>query len=291
MAPSNDGIAANSRSPALKTTPEASTDADAAIQAPAAACKPAAVDDAAGEKSAASEPASSSLVESQVPGSFAAELWHDIAGPGGIYSAILGHPFLAKMADGTLDEASFRYYIAQDSLYLREYARALSLVASKAPRPDWTAFFCKCSQGAYEVESGFHEEFLAYFGSSAGEETAAAAACPNSLMYTSWMLSTIHQRSFYEGLAAVLPCFVVYLEVGKALKRKGSPHPLYQQWIEKYGGLEYESLVLQVIHMANEVAAELSDTQKGRMQQLWRMGCRLEYTFFDAAYRQQQWPV
>jgi thiaminase len=37
--------------------------------------------------------------------------------------------------------------------------------------------------------------------------------------------------------------------------------------------------------------ARLPGLQKGRMQQLWRMGCRLEYTFFDAAYRQQQWLV
>ena len=29
------------------------------------------------------------------------------------------HPFLTGLADGSLEEASFRYYIAQDSLYLR----------------------------------------------------------------------------------------------------------------------------------------------------------------------------
>lgn len=34
-------------------------------------------------------------------------------------SSILTHPFLTGLADGTLDEASFRYYIVQDALYLR----------------------------------------------------------------------------------------------------------------------------------------------------------------------------
>ncbi len=63
-------------------------------------------------------------------------------------------------------------------------------------------------------------------------------------------------RTLQPNLATEPACLL-----GPAPPAAGSPHRLYQQWIEKYGGLEYESLVLQVIHMANEVAAELSDTQ------------------------------
>ena len=38
----------------------------------------------------------------------------------------------------------------------REYARALALVASKAPRPAWTTFFCRCANEAYLEEQTFH---------------------------------------------------------------------------------------------------------------------------------------
>ena len=34
-------------------------------------------------------------------------------------SAILAHPFLTELADGSLDEASFKFYIVQGALYLR----------------------------------------------------------------------------------------------------------------------------------------------------------------------------
>ena len=37
-----------------------------------------------------------------------------------------------------------------------EYARALALVASKAPRPAWTTFFCRCANEAYLEEATFH---------------------------------------------------------------------------------------------------------------------------------------
>ena len=42
-------------------------------------------------------------------------------------------------------------------LFCREYSRALALVASRAPRPEWTTFFCHCANEAAEAESGFHE--------------------------------------------------------------------------------------------------------------------------------------
>jgi hypothetical protein len=37
-----------------------------------------------------------------------------------------------------------------------EYARALALVASKAPLPAWTNFFCHCANDAYLEEATFH---------------------------------------------------------------------------------------------------------------------------------------
>ena len=34
-------------------------------------------------------------------------------------SAILAHPFLTELAEGSLDEACFKFYIVQGALYLR----------------------------------------------------------------------------------------------------------------------------------------------------------------------------
>ncbi|PSC68404.1 thiaminase II [Micractinium conductrix] len=231
------------------------TDAQALPVEPAAAAAPAAA------KSAKS-PLPPSVVEAAVPGSFCAQVWRSVDG---IHSAILAHPFLTGLADGSLDEAAFKFYVVQDSLYLREYGRALAQVASRAPRSDWTAFFSRSSLETCTVESGFHQEFLEHFGTSVAAETAATRASPNCRLYTSFLLATVHERAFYEGLAAVLPCFVVYLEVGKALQQRGSPHPLYQSWITKYGGPEFEGIVLQVVEMVNEVAAELGEAQAQRL--------------------------
>lgn len=49
------------------------------------------------------------------------------------------------------------------------------------------------------------QEFLHHWGSDTAAETAGAVPCPNSLLYTSWVTATAHERAFYEGMWAQLP--------------------------------------------------------------------------------------
>ncbi len=62
---------------------------------------------------------------------FTGELW-SAAEP--IFRNVITHPFLTGLTDGTLDRAAFRFYIVEDSHYLTEFARVLSVAASKAPK-------------------------------------------------------------------------------------------------------------------------------------------------------------
>ena len=58
------------------------------------------------------------------------ELWASITP---VYDAIVTHPFVTGLGDGTLPLDAFRFYVVQDAHFLREYARALTLTAGKAP--------------------------------------------------------------------------------------------------------------------------------------------------------------
>ena len=49
-----------------------------------------------------------------------------------LWDAYLDHPFVKGIADGSLDEEKFRYYMVQDYLYLIEYARVFALGVAKA---------------------------------------------------------------------------------------------------------------------------------------------------------------
>jgi thiaminase len=50
-----------------------------------------------------------------------------------VRQAILAHPFITGVGDGTLDVEKFKYYVRQDYAYLIDYSRVLALASARAP--------------------------------------------------------------------------------------------------------------------------------------------------------------
>ena len=63
----------------------------------------------------------------------------------------------------------------------------------------------------------------------------------------------LRSGSFPEALGAVLPCYWIYWEVGKALVERGSPDPLYPRWIDTYGGEEFAAVVRAVLELTDRL--------------------------------------
>ncbi len=218
---------------------------------------------------------------------FSQHLWQSIER---IFSQILAHPFLVGLTDGTLDEAAFRFYVIQDALYLRDFARGLALLGAKAPEDEWLMLFCEHAKTAIAVERALHESFFRDWGLT-DEQVYATPMAPTNLLYTSYLLRVAYERPFHEGIGAFLPCYWIYLEVGKALEQKGSPHPLYQRWIDTYTSSEYEQVVRQVIAIADAIAEGLTEPQREAMRQHFILTSKMEWLFWDMGYRREGWQI
>ncbi len=216
------------------------------------------------------------------------ELWSTAIAD--VYGAILRHPFVRGLADGSLREDAFRHYVKQDAHYLREYARALAVCAARAPDEATIAMFSEHAAGAIAVERELHREFLAGWGAD-DEALAAVPVAPTTRAYTSYLVATAHGGSFAEALGAVLPCYWIYERVGAALLADGSPHPLYRRWIETYGGEAFGAIVASVLALVDRVGPTLSPDDRERMRGHVRTTARYEWMFFDAALRREAWPV
>jgi thiaminase/transcriptional activator TenA len=215
------------------------------------------------------------------------DLW-DAVGP--IYAAIVEHPFLTGLGDGTLPAESFAYYLAQDSHYLRDYARALAIVGAKAPSHAIAGMFGRHAAETVRVELALHASLLPVLGISA-EALESVAVSPTTTAYTSYLLATAYGGSFGEALAAVLPCYWIYQRVGDALLKRGSPEPRYQRWIDTYGGEAFAATVAEVLGVADETGPELGDAERRRAGAHFLATARYEWMFWDAAWRQESWPV
>jgi thiaminase (transcriptional activator TenA) len=218
---------------------------------------------------------------------FTMELWRSIEG---IYAAILRHPFIRGLTDGSLPRESFQFYIVQDALYLREFARALSLAAARAPRDEWIIMFNEHAAGALRVERALHESFFTEFG-LAPDDVVATPLAPTNLAYTSYLLAVSNTAPFHEAIAALLPCYWIYWEVGKELERAGSPQALYTRWIGTYASKEFGALVGAVLEATDTTAARMGSTERETMRRHFLTTSRYEWMFWEMGYRREAWPV
>ena len=199
-------------------------------------------------------------------------------------------PFNRELAAGTLSQPRFQFYMIQDSLYLKEYSRALAIASAKAPDAAAMEQFARSAQGALIVERALHEGFFERFGISS-HEAAAYEPSPTCYGYTNFLLSVSHQASYEELVAAVLPCFWVYWDVGNHIAADAAPDNPYRAWIDTYSDPSFGQSVDAVIAISNAAADRATDVRRADMLFAFKRSVQYEWMFWDSAYRQEEWPV
>ncbi|HEU4947616.1 MAG TPA: thiaminase II [Kribbella sp.] len=219
---------------------------------------------------------------------FSADLWD--AGAAKVYDQIVRHPFITGLTDGTLDHQAFRYFIVQDSHYLRAYSRALALVAARAVDEDAVSMFAQHAANAIEVERHLHAQLLGSLGLTSADVEAAGSS-PTTTAYMSYLTAVCATGTYAEAVAAVLPCYWIYRDVGRELLQRSSPDPLYKTWIDTYGSEEFDAIVESVLAVADRLGSEVGPGERDRCHRHFAATTRYEWMFWDAAYHQQDWPI
>lgn len=206
-----------------------------------------------------------------------------------LYQATLNLPFNQELAKGTLDKDAFCHYVIQDAHYLVAYGRALAVCGAKAYDTDDILQFTDAARGAIVVERSLHDGFMQQFGITKEqfEHTPLTLACHH---YTSYLLAVAWSESYPVVLAALLPCFWIYAEVGKDIYDKSAPGNPYQAWVDTYAGEEFNASVRHVIETVDKIAAGCDGCTLQKMHEAYTMAAKLEWLFWDSAYRRQQWP-
>ncbi len=219
--------------------------------------------------------------------------WH---ASNSIISATEKHSFLTAMVDGSLSQDKFVYYVLQDALYLTDFADCLDQLSKKSTNPAHAKRLRELAKGAEEDEKELHRSFFKKWNIN---DNDGVRPMPNTLMYTSYMLRVVSQRPYAEGLAVLLPCFWVYMHVGKEMLKLRenlgdtvSRSPQYDAWIDMYASDEFEKDVQDYKSIVDDVMAQ-DDCDGGmvqRMQEHFIKCCELEHMFWDQAESLLDWP-
>lgn len=132
-----------------------------------------------------------------------------------IWDAYNEHPFVLGIQNGTLERDKFRYYIMQDFLYLKDYAKTYAVGVAKAKSVETANLFAKyinVMNGELDVHKGYMGKFAV-----TQEEIDAMKPSLDNLSYTSYMVRVAYDESEVEVLAAVLSCAYSYEVIAKKI--------------------------------------------------------------------------
>ena len=193
---------------------------------------------------------------------------------------IYGLGFIQGLADGTLPEKEFAYYLAQDALYLNGYSRVLARAAALAPSVAEQLFWARSAQQCLEVESELHRNWLS-------TRNVEVSLGPVTKSYVDHLLAASVSGSYGVLVAAALPCFWLYAEVGAALHERflaagaAEGHP-YADWLRTYADEDFATATRQAIAITDRAARRASAAERDAMGLSFRQSARYEVDFFDA---------
>ncbi len=219
-----------------------------------------------------------------LPEEVAEDWWQGIAG---IRAGIDGLPFVRGLADGSLPTEDFLFYLAQDALYLRDYARVLADAARLAPTPDEQAFWAESARGSILGELELHASWLTP-AQGVAAATFAADASPTTTAYLDHLRSVAFGGDYPELIAAVLPCFWLYTDLGERLhagefgERARDPQHPYATWLATYADPAFAEATARAIAFVTRAAAAADDETRARMRRAFERSSVHEQAFFRA---------
>ena len=128
----------------------------------------------------------------------------------------------------------------------------LAATAAKAPTPDAQVKLAKSAHDAIVVERSLHEGFFRDYGIDEAVFRGTPPS-PTCRAYGDFLMAAAHVRPYSASVAALLPCFQIYYEVGKhLLARAARPNP-YQRWIDTYADEAFGDSVREMLRLTDAV--------------------------------------
>lgn len=119
---------------------------------------------------------------------------------------------------------------------------------------------------------------------------AATPPSPACAHFVSFLLATAATRSVGKAVAALLPCFWVYRDVGHAIQATASADNPYRASIDTYAGADFDAAVTRMCALADRLAEAARATERARMRAAYAKSALLEWMFWDSAWRLGTWP-
>lgn len=210
-----------------------------------------------------------------------------------LFDAIYQHPFVQDIANERLPREAIIHYVQQDIQYLATYARVYGLALAKSETLPQMQLFQERIAVTLNGELTPHLNLCKVAGVAYEDLHEDVALAPTAHHYAKHMLTAAYTGQLADIVAAVLPCHWTYVDLAHRIvadyPRATNPNHAFCDWISFYASDGMFASLRELTELLDTLVQDASSADLMRIEAIFEEGCRLEYRFFDMAYRQERW--
>jgi thiaminase len=202
----------------------------------------------------------------------------------GHLKVIAWHEFYSRAIEGTLTQRQLGIYLAQDNLYLKEFAGILHYLSNRSNRRSWKTTLSR-HQKVVLASIADQRHFVS-------EVLMAPVLLRDPMRPTTYAYVNHLRRNLSSTepamLATLLPCYLFYARAVRRLHQEGSANRTISEWITSLPhDRENDKYVAEILELYESVAPTRSVKE---ITGNYSRSAAYEVLFLEMALRDEQWP-
>ncbi len=202
-----------------------------------------------------------------------------------IWDRCIAAPFVQDLKRGSLRPESFKIYMIQDSIYLKNYARIYGKAIYHATTLKDIQLYYSILGFVTDAESAVRLNYLKRFGMTDGD-IESVSPLPETRSYIEFLFQVAERGNSLEILMAVLPCMLSYSYIFR--KIAAEPESLrsgYRDFIQDYADSQYAEDCRKWCAYADRKCENLSAPEHTNLHRIFEKASLLELDFWNMVYR------
>ena len=200
----------------------------------------------------------------------------------------LNHPFVQGIVGGDLPLVTFKNYIMQDIYYLKHYGKVHAFAAAHADDFHVSAKLAEKAKKTAQAELTVHKEHARILMIT-NEEMENFKPAPTAYAYTSHLYRAALSGSLAQIVAAMLPCYWLYADIGLTYKDAKPKEKIYQNWLNMYASNGFQESTQEMIDLLDELAEKASAVEKEKIKEQFIIAKEYELAFWEMSYTFETW--
>ncbi len=204
------------------------------------------------------------------------QLWNDFN----------NHPFVKGIADGSLEKEKFKHYIIQDTLYLKDYARAFLIGAAKSEDMEVMSFLATGGCNMINSQDDVNKRYMRRMGLTL-EEIYSTPFSLDNLSYVSYMIRIAYEGGAAEALAAIMPCALSYEAIAKRMianNPKCVENSFYGDFISNYARDAFHENNEKMILLIDNLSKDYDEDRKKNLVDIFVRSSEYEMLFWNLSW-------